>query len=354
METENATPWINGYYKSRNMTMNIFVVEGGSAIMEHVAAPQSAPVDPSKKGEWIFGKFGKAHPDVAKKTGKEHNDVQVSLYGGAWKIEGVVSDDGKAITFWGLTNELDAFELITEEEYLAIKDAGDPVDAPPCHYKIQPENVGKLLFISGPPGTGKSTSGQVLSKIAGYVYYEADCFAQHVNPFIPPEAKEPSLAQMGQNPLKGVSQERLDTVDSCIGQFMAMIEGKEYDVKQLERFYSAMCKDIAAQRKRIGGDWVVAQAVTTRALRDHIKAELGPDLIFVVLEMTKEDQLKRVHARHGDDSDTGSNAIELLAKMHDLYEPVTSDEQNAISVAVTVGVSREDVAECILKAVQGY
>ena len=268
-------------------------------------------------------------------------------------MEGVLSDDGESVTLWGMSNEMDTFELITEEEYVAIKDAGDPVDAPPCHYKIQPENVGKLLFISGVPGAGKSTSGHVLSKIAGYVYYEADCFMQHVNPFIPPEAKEPSLAQMGQNVLKGVPQERLDDVSLCMNEFLAMIEGKDYNVEAVKRFYSSMCKDIVAQRKRIGGDWVVAQAVPSRVLRDHIKGELGPDLIFIVLQMTKEDQVKRIEARHGE-GHTGSSAVEMLTKVHDLYEAVADDEENAISIAVTEGMNREDVAEKILKAVQHH
>ena len=353
MEKENSAPWKDGYYKSKSMKMYIFVVEGKSAIMEHVAAPLSAPVDPSRKGEWIFGKFGQPHPEVANITGNEHNDVLMTFFGGTFKIEGVVSDDGESVICWGMTNELDAFELITEEEYVAIKDAGDPVDAPPCHYKVQPENVGKLLFISGPPGTGKSTSGHVLSKIAGYVYYEADCFMQHANPFIPPEAKEPTLAQMGQKVLKGVPQERLDVVNTCLDEFIAMMDGKDYNKERLECYYSSMCKDIVAQRKRIGGDWVVAQAVPSRVLRDHIKGELGPDLIFIVLQMAKEDQVKRIEARHGK-GDTGSNAVEMLTKIYDMYEAVHDDEENAISIVVTEEMSRDDVAEKICEAVKNY
>jgi len=44
----------------------------------------------------------------------------------------------------------------------------DPIEAPSCpFYKMQPENQGILLFISGVPGTGKSTSAQFLAREFG-------------------------------------------------------------------------------------------------------------------------------------------------------------------------------------------
>ena len=84
---------------------------------------------------------------------------------------------------------------LTEEEYIAFLNDFDPIESPPNNYKIQPENqgftfckhkfwknlnlsdLGKLIWITGPPGTGKSTTAQCLARDHGYVYYEADCFA---------------------------------------------------------------------------------------------------------------------------------------------------------------------------------
>ena len=57
-------------------------------------------------------------------------------------------------------------------------------------------------MILGPPGAGKSTSAQILSRNHGYVYYEADCFGMFVNPFVDPNVDEPTLAIATQKPLK--------------------------------------------------------------------------------------------------------------------------------------------------------
>ena len=58
------------------------------------------------------------------------------------------------------------------------------------------------MIFTGSPAAGKSTSAQLLSRNSGYVYYEADCYGHFVNPFIDPNAKEPSLHTMLQKPLK--------------------------------------------------------------------------------------------------------------------------------------------------------
>ena len=52
----------------------------------------------------------------------------------------------------------------------------------------------------GPPGVGKSTTGKMMAKEAGYVYFEADCAICCLNPFVPLDAENATAFQ--QKPLK--------------------------------------------------------------------------------------------------------------------------------------------------------
>merc|ERR1712018_565734 len=210
-------------------------------------------------------------------------------------------------------------------------------------YKEQPDNQGKIVWLSGAPGLGKSTSGLRMCRKAGYVYFEADCFMNHLNPYVPTDVDEPTLAMMSQNFLSGVPQERIDIVADGYNNFMAMGDGQEYNYEKLSKFYSAMAENVAAEQKRIGGDFVVAQAVPTRALRDHIRTKLGSNLIFVVLHMSREDQFNRIKARHGDEK----NMLEMLTKIYDVYEPATEDEPSAVNVVLTGEMTRDQVVEKI-------
>ena len=59
-----------------------------------------------------------------------------------------------------------------------------------------------ISFLIGPPGAGKSTTAQRLSRDNGYVYYEADAFFMFCNPFNDPNVENPSMSTMTQAPLK--------------------------------------------------------------------------------------------------------------------------------------------------------
>ena len=93
-----------------------------------------------------------------------------------------------------------------------------------------------------------------------------------------------------------------------------LLAGEEYDKQTLRDYYAALCRDIAQQRRRVGGDWAVAHVVFSREIRDMMRLEagcdqqppvhcycreiLGPDLVFVHLKMNKEDKYKRLMHRH--------------------------------------------------------
>ena len=84
---------------------------------------------------------------------------------------------------------------------------------------------GLIIWLSGAPGMGKSTSAQILARTHGYVYYEADCFMALKNPYVPLNVANPSLAQLSQKPLKGAGmEERKKGRDYAV----SLVKGSQY------------------------------------------------------------------------------------------------------------------------------
>lgn len=351
MAAEAATPWKNGYWHSRKMPAILYVVDGAHILMHPASGkPTFIHKSPMAKVSWTYGDFGEAHPAIAQATGKARCNVMIVGMGGIWKSPAVLSDDGKTLTCYGMTQSVDVIDWMSDEDYAKFLASGHPADNLPHPYKVQPENKGKLVWISGAPGLGKSTTAMLMGKRAGYVFYEADAFMSHVNPYVSTDAAEPSAATFGQKFLTGVPQDRIDVVARGKGPFLAMTAGKEYDFDVICLFYKFMCADVAREHSRIGGDFAIAQAVPKRNIRDFIRGILGEDLIFVVLHMSKEDQGARLRARHGDQATTAAR----LENMYNLYEQAGEDEPNTINCVITKDMSKDDVYNKVVELLKNY
>jgi len=224
-----------------------------------------------------FGNFGAADPEIAKCTATDISNIELSFSFGenVRAMPGVVSEDGKRILTKGITG-INTLDWMTEEETQALKEDGDPIEAPPGPYKVQPEHLGKLLWITGPPGLGKSTSAQLLAKTGGFVYYEADCFSSCKNPYLPLDAADPSLAQVRQKPLRGEGLEkRREVCGKANKMWEQILTGQDIDKELLKLFFEALSEDIDKERRRIGGDWVVAAVAMNEEVRNIIRLKFS-------------------------------------------------------------------------------
>ena len=107
-------------------------------------------MDPiSDDGIWSFGDFGPAHEEVQKISGIENNNWEMNVWGGMMKFPGVVCEDGETIYMFGMMNCVETMKWQSEENLKKYSENRDPIDEPSCPYKIQPENQGKLLWLSG-------------------------------------------------------------------------------------------------------------------------------------------------------------------------------------------------------------
>ena len=116
-----------------------------------------------------FGQCGPTDPELEAGTGHTENNVKFCYNFFNTRVEdsGVVSEDRRKITMKGFAG-LYQFDWMTEEDLrFSIETESDPISAPPGHYTVQPGQQGRLVWITGPPGLGKSTSAQLLSREKG-------------------------------------------------------------------------------------------------------------------------------------------------------------------------------------------
>merc|ERR1711915_52985 len=344
MATEKRLyPWYEGCYKGTGCLFDNIRINGnvGSATGLEIS--------------FQHGHFGQTDEEVERITGKKEYDIKLSYQLGE-KIGrilvpvseyGVILDQGRKIVVKNFC-AISVLELTTEEEDRSIEDSKDHSKALQHSYKVQPKRKGNILWITGAPGLGKSTTAQLIARKAGYVYYEGDCFFFVKNPFIPLDVDEPSKALVYQKVLKETDEltKRMDVIGKGNKAFWAKEKGKNYTKEAIEDMYSLLCEDIKSQQEFIGGDFVVAMSIEKQEWRHFIRNQFGSNFKMIILDMSIENQMMRIGQRHGGDE----GAVELLKKIYEMCEPMGTSESNTVSIDVSPEMTPDDVVGLVMQS----
>ena len=307
--------------------------------------------DTKKQGKMEFkhGVFSNPDKRGLEATGKENYDVEVYYVHHDWRNHGVVSEDGKKITMM----DGNIMEWMDEEAKKNLIVEQDPADDPPNNYNKT--TMGKILWISGLSGMGKTTTAKILQSKEGFVNYEGDCFMYGLNPYVGAAPEGSSF--FGTRPLSGMSQKRKDICKIALNDgYGEIMKGNSVDPKIWEDMYELLCEDILKGRAKIGGNWVIGQAVYTRAARDFIRKKMGDDLTMIILQSGEEDlQRHRLATRvldlgSEDYSQEAREAAEKqVSKMVGGMEPHEKDEPKTFAINVTKAMTPDDVAkQCLI------
>ena len=210
-------------------------------------------------------------------------------------------------------------------------------------YPLNPDKQGRLVILTGPPGSGKSTVAGLIADMEPWIFYEGDGFMLGHNPYVFPNesvvdvrSEKPALIGPGM-------RERMFAMLGFHKNQRIWEKNQTVDRTPTERFYKLMAKDIEKERKRVGGDWIVAFAMSRRTDRDIFREVLGEDLLFVVIDISFELVKERLAGR--------GIGEEAMAEMHWKFQPAVEDEPQTVSFDMLLGVSKADNANAVLRII---
>jgi len=350
--TKMSGAWKDGLYS--------YTVDGKVVITVNIKGEvgEFAPIVANTEGthvQLMCGQFTNADKRGLTLTGKEEYNFQMIRIDDGKNEKpshGVVNEDGTMITM--MNGHI--VELMDEETIKRMEEEKDPADNPSNNYTPQPENMGKFLWISGLSGMGKTTTAKLLQDKEGFVNYEGDCFMMGLNPYV--GASKKGNSYFGTRPLSGISMERQNICRLGFEEgYKLAFQGQPVDPKIWSDFYNLLCDDILKERSKLGGDWVIGQAVYSKAAREVIRNKLGEDLTIVVLESGEEDiQVERMAKRCLGSGEISEEAREEFkascAKYVGGHEHVEDDELLTFAIYVTKAMTPEDVAKQALDLLQ--
>jgi len=321
-----SQPWVNGDYKV-GFSFALVNLDDGAATFQQL--------------KFLDSEDYALHPmSVSIPRGDLGNGRAINITLDGESALGKISDDKKTITGGPGMLAMPEMSLkwISPEEANIIRNRKkEPVSAPEVPYPLRPGELGNIVFISGPPGSGKSTIAGIIATTDNWIHYEGDGFYLGFNPYVFPnesqvDARSDKPALIG----PGMAARAV-----ALGQFIKNIQQLDHnmttDRTPMDNYYRLMAEDIKSERKRVGGNWIISFAIEKRLDRDIFREVIGKDLTFVVLHISKELQIERLKGRGEGEDD--------LAKNYEKYERAEPDEPNTYEFTMEKGKTREENAE---------
>mmetsp|Transcript_73817 Transcript_73817/g.130958 ORF Transcript_73817/g.130958 Transcript_73817/m.130958 type:complete len:235 (-) Transcript_73817:81-785(-) len=211
--------------------------------------------------------------------------------------------------------------------------------------------MGRLVFVSGHSGAGKTTLAEGLKKHYGFVHFDGESWMCGLDP-IAQSAVTPTAEMLAK-----VSPERAalakDMAANCYNKISA---GEEPVRSSYENFYGAMLADVRARRAETDGqDMVISHAPHLRIMRDYCRAEMGEELTVLVINASVAVLQDRVRKRLETFAAAQGKSLEdfimqgnipgkdtfeermgaIMGNVRGLSEAVTKEEPNTFEIVVT-------------------
>ena len=156
-----ATPWADGLWYNEDSPSNIVEVKGVEGKYRNLIELDYPDYEPEpglnsgSSGTLTFGEFHETIKDIEELTGAKHYNIKLEFFMGFMVQYGVLDDDGKTIRLCNHLNEIDTLRWCSPEKKEELLEERVHEDAIiPPGFTPQPDNQGKILFLSGPPGAG--------------------------------------------------------------------------------------------------------------------------------------------------------------------------------------------------------
>ena len=163
--------------------------------------------------------------------------------------------------------------------------------------------------------------------------------------------QNPSLALGKQKPLKNVKENVVKAIIEGRKEISNLGNGTlEFKEEALINLEKCRADDIYKHRTRFkDANIVIAQCVFTKNQRNCIRKILGPELIFIILNLNDECQFERIEKRHG--KSVGQEYKNTLMNYAKLCESAAHSEPNTYNIDINENMTSKDVTSKIIELI---